>query len=228
LRKVVAAAGTARASGRPGHTSTMIEGHLGSDTVEPVVHSWGEQLDYCWLMAGISASGRDELAGVAVPTLASIRATPFRTEIEAEWANMLAHQLPDLPAFDGFWNALSDLFGWLDSSVAVPALNSATDSTVDPAWSAPRTMVSWRTGAPIELVRFGGANRLKVVIDYRAEQGRQGRRLVEPYALRRSRDGSLLLFVVNDRGQLRSYRADRIAGVSVTRQPFTPRFRVEF
>ena len=44
----------------------------------------------------------------------------------------------------------------------------------------------------------------------------------------KSSNVNLVLFVVNDRGQLRSYRVDRIAGVSVTREPFTPRFVIEF
>jgi hypothetical protein len=42
-----------------------------------------------------------------------------------------------------------------------------------------------------------------------------------------TRDGNLLLFVVNDRGQLRSYRVDRIA-VRVLDTPFQPRYIVEF
>ncbi|MBI3686938.1 MAG: WYL domain-containing protein [Actinobacteria bacterium] len=89
-------------------------------------------------------------------------------------------------------------------------------------------MTSWRSGAPLELIRFAGANRLKVEIDYRAEWGRQGPRVVEPYALRRTRDGNLVLFVVNDDGDLRSYRTDRIARVSVTRRTFQPRYIIEF
>ncbi|MCY4088458.1 MAG: WYL domain-containing protein [Actinomycetia bacterium] len=89
-------------------------------------------------------------------------------------------------------------------------------------------MASWRQGAPLELVRFAGANRLKIEIDYRAEEGRWRPRVVEPYALRMTRDGNLLLFVVNDRGQLRSYRVDRIAGVRVLDTPYRPRYIVEF
>jgi predicted DNA-binding transcriptional regulator YafY len=77
-------------------------------------------------------------------------------------------------------------------------------------------------------VRYAGANRLKVEIDYRPEQGRVGPRLVEPYSLRRTRDGNIVLFVVNDRGLLRTYRVDRIAAVRPTTQTFTPRYRVEF
>ena len=42
------------------------------------------------------------------------------------------------------------------------------------------------------------------------------------------RNGHLLLFAVNDRGQLRSYRVDRIAGVRILEEPFVPRYLVEF
>jgi hypothetical protein len=166
--------------------------------------------------------------GVPPPDLATIHASPFRTEIQAEWGNMLAHQLPALPPFEQFWNGLEELFGWLEQTVVLPTLARAELGQLDPEWRAPRSMTSWRSGAPIELIRFAGANRLKVAIDYRAEQGRRGPRVVEPYSLRRTLDGNLVLFVVNDRGYLRSYRVDSIAGVSVTRESFVPRFFVEF
>lgn len=175
-----------------------------------------------------SLARKCEFVGIASPDLASIRATPFRIEVESEWANMLDHQLPGLPPFDKFWVALDEVFGWLDQSVPVPDLPRAEVGALDPGWRAPRSMTSWRTGAPLELVRFAGANRLKAEIDYRAEQGRRGRRVVEPYALRRTRAGNVVLVVVNDYGQLRSYRTDRISGVSVTRESFVPRYRMEF
>ena len=81
---------------------------------------------------------------------------------------------------------------------------------------------------PLELIRYAGANRLRVEIDYRADSGRRGPRVVEPYSLRRTKDGNLLLFVVNDRGQLRAYRLDRIVAVRPTDQSFRPQFLVEF
>lgn len=169
-------------------------------------------------------------AGIDVPGLDTIRATPFRAEIEAEWANMLGHQLPFLPFFDSFWNTLDEVFEWLGGVVAVPALGPIPGSLDDSDWRPARYMTTWRQGAPLELIRFAGANRLKVVIDYVPERGRGrvGPRLVEPYSLRRSRQGHLLLYVINDHGQMRSYRVDRIRGVSIEPATFTPRFRVEF
>lgn len=170
-------------------------------------------------------------AEVDVPDLAAIHASPFRAEIETEWEHMLGHQLPDpLVPFDEFWAALDGVFAWLKGEVLAPVLLRAElpQDDLDSAWVAPRAMTSWRTSAPLELVRYAGANRLKVELDYRAKDGRHGPRIVEPYSLRRTKDGFILLFVVNDRGKLRAYRADRIAAVRPTNQTFNPRYLVEF
>ena len=61
-------------------------------------------------------------AGIDTPTLATIRSTPFKDEIETEWSNMLGHQLPSLPSFDDFWSQLDDVFAWLDGSQPLPQL----------------------------------------------------------------------------------------------------------
>jgi hypothetical protein len=170
-----------------------------------------------------------ERAEIDVPSLDTIRSSPFRQEIETEWQNMLGHQLPQpLPPFADFWSALDDVFRWLDSTLQTATLPRASLGDVDPAWQIPQAMNSWRRGVPLELLRYAGANRLKVDIDYRAENGRRGPRRVEPYSLRRTKDRNLVLFVVNDRRQLRSYRVDRIASIKPTIEPFTPTYLVEF
>lgn len=169
-----------------------------------------------------------EYVGIETPTLQTIRSTPFRAEIESEWANMLGHQLPFLPAFEGFWDELDSVFEWLEGRIAVPVLEPIRYPDEVSETRPARYMTTWNTGAPLELIRFAGANRLKVVVDYRPERGRAGPRVVEPYSLRWTRDGNLLLYVVNDHGQLRSYRVDRIHGASIEPQTFDPRFFVEF
>jgi hypothetical protein len=80
-------------------------------------------------------------------------------------------------------------------------------------------------GVPLELIRYAGANRLKVEIDYRPAEGYPGRRLVEPYELRRTRAGNLVLLIVNGQGETRT---DRIAAARPTNRPFTPRYIVAF
>jgi predicted nucleotidyltransferase component of viral defense system len=162
-------------------------------------------------------------AGVPVPDAAAVRASPFRAELDQEWENMLAHQLPHLPDVDGYWAALDEMFDWIRGAPR-PALTRAEFKRgLDPDWRPPRSISSWGGGRPLDRIRFAGSNRLMVEIDYRAEEGRRGWRRVEPYAFRRTSEGHVVLFVVNDRGQLRSYRTDRIRDVRITDQTFIPR-----
>jgi predicted nucleotidyltransferase component of viral defense system len=167
---------------------------------------------------------------IAVPNADSIRNSQYAHEIEQEWQNMLGHQLPrPLPPFASFWDALDPFFAWLSGAPTTAELPRATTrEKLDPDWTPPRAITSWRRGVPLETIRYAGANRLKVELDYRPEQGRSGPRLVEPYALRRTSEGNLLLMLINDHGQLRSYRVDRIAGVRPTNQVFRPQYNVEF
>lgn len=170
-----------------------------------------------------------EHVGIGVPDVEAIRSSPYAEELEQEWENMLGHQLPrPLPPFESFWDALGPFFAWLDGAAPRMLPRAELGRNLDPNWAPPRAITSWRRGVPLETIRYAGANRLKIEVDYRAEQGRSGPRIVEPYSLRRTNDGNLLLFVVNDHEELRSYRVDRIAGVRPTATPFVPRFTVEF
>jgi predicted nucleotidyltransferase component of viral defense system len=167
--------------------------------------------------------------GIEVPNADSIRASPHAQEIEREWESMLGHQLPrPLPPFVMFWDALDDVFAWLAGRRSRVLNRAPHDGVLDSSWRPPRAIASWRRGVQLEPIRYAGANRLKIEIDYRAEQGRHGPRLVEPYELRRTEDGNLVLLVVNDRGQPRTYRVDRIAAVRPTDKPFTPKYVVAF
>lgn len=177
----------------------------------------------------LSALGEKcRFAGVDVPDAVAIRGSPFRDELDQEWENMLDHQLPHLPPVDDYWAALDEFFEWLAGAPRAVLPRAELRRRIDPAWTPPRSMAAWRSRSPIELIRFAGANRLLIAIDYRAEEGRSGPRVVEPYSFRNTLDGHLLLYVVNDRGHLRSYRVDRVAGVRVLDRSFRPSYAVEF
>ena len=173
--------------------------------------------------------------GIAVPTLQSIRESPLVAELQVSWGQMLAHQLLVLPSFESFWNELPDVFSWLyeiKPRAQLSAVPVAAREPVDIAWHPPAMVTSWRSSgisAPLEIVRFAAANRLCVALDYQNERGQRDVRIIEPYSLRRSRAGNLLLMAVQaDTGEIRSYRADRIAGATATQQSFTPRYLIEF
>jgi hypothetical protein len=148
---------------------------------------------------------------------------------------MLVHQLPALPSFESFWDELPDVFAWLYEAMPRAQLSAVPVSArepVDVAWRPPAMATSWRTlgvSAPLEIVRFAAANRLCVALDYQNEQGRRDVRMIEPYSLRRSIAGNLLLMAVKAAtGEIRSYRADRIVGATATQQSFIPKYIIEF
>jgi hypothetical protein len=163
--------------------------------------------------------------GIAVPTRASLEEGALLAQLRVDWAAMLAHQLPQLPEVDVFLDQLDDVFDWLGG--ARSAVASAVPVAAGEIAVTPRAVRRWRAGAPVELLRFAGANRLRVEIDYQAEGGRWGWHSAEPYALRRSSDGQLLVFAINDQGEPRTYCLDRVREIRVTGIPFVPRYRVE-
>ena len=162
--------------------------------------------------------------GIGIPTFAALAARQERAELEAEWKNMLAHQLPALPPFAQFWGELPQAFAWIEADAETPVLAAAgSGAGVDTAWRAPAMAIAWGYSMPLEAVRFAGANRLCVQLLYS-----QKRRLVEPYSLRRTKDHNLVLYAYErDSDQVKAFRVDRIEGIDVTNTPFVPRYAVE-
>ena len=82
---------------------------------------------------------------------------------------------------------------------------------------------AWHAAIPLEIIRFAAANRLCVDLTYEST-----RRLIEPYSLRRTQDGNLLLYAVkHETGEPRSYRVDRIQDAKATQVSFMPRYLIE-
>jgi hypothetical protein len=166
-----------------------------------------------------------QFKGIPFPTMAALEHGIGRVELEAEWESMLGHQLPALPPFAQFWEALPAVFEWLhgrSEKAARTALQIAT-ANVDEAWRPPAMSHAWGMSAPLEIIRFAAANRLCVDLQYQGSH-----RVIEPYSLRRTRDNNLLLYAVkHDTGEPRSYRVDRIQSATATMTPFVARHLVE-
>lgn len=174
--------------------------------------------------------GKCKSKGVAFPTYDGIMNSSVYPELESEWENMLAHQLPNLPPHDLYVKAMKEFFDWLEERVAPEILPSVPAATgEDVSWTPPVTVFAWGQGIPLEPVRFAGANYLCVEIDYRKANGQRVQRTVEPYSLRRTMDGNIILHAYDqDRRDHRSFRVDRLMAVNVTQIPFKPRYQVEF
>lgn len=172
---------------------------------------------------------KSEYVGIPTPTLEIIQTEENYQGISERWENMLGHQLPPpLISLDVFWNKLPQIFDWLEGRPQVPALKPAEMKGDQSVILNPTSINFARIGFDITLLRYCAFNRLKVDLDYEAVNGEVGWRRVEPYSLRRSQDGNVLLYLVNQEGSLRSYRIDRIRSIRASSVPFVPRYQVEF
>ena len=162
--------------------------------------------------------------GIPVPTIESLLREDAKIKLAAEWEDMLAHQLPVLPDLEQFWNEIPNVFRWLHGEVERPSLGSAPIiGSLDNTWQPPAMVHAWHANVPLESVRFAAANRLCVNLRYLNSW-----RLIEPYSLRRSMDGNLLLCAVkHETGESRTYRVDQIQGIEVSKTTFNPRYHIE-
>ena len=164
-----------------------------------------------------------EFKGIDVPTLDFLES--HRADLEGAWATMLAHQLPELPPVESFWNELPAFLAWLEGGAApqLPAAYVSAPGEETIRVSTLRLPLTGTAQSYLEVIRFAASNRLCVELDYQGSNRR-----IEPYSLRRTRDGNIILHAHNiDKNEHRSYRVDRIRGARVTGQTFTPRFEVE-
>lgn len=162
---------------------------------------------------------------IAVPTAADFVDSTLLAELTADWASMLGHQLPALPPVASFLSELPALFGWLEGTIVFDELPPPTYAAdEDENWSPPATVQTWHAGVPLEAVRFAATNHLLVELRYQGSS-----RLIEPYSLRQSRAGRLLLHAERADGTgHRTYGVDTIEAIRVTTTPFRPRMPIEF
>lgn len=162
---------------------------------------------------------------IPVPTFELLKGHAKLHELESEWENMLAHQLPLLPPREQFWEELPNLFKWLhgdNSKIVKESFPIPSEEKVDLSWRPPSMIQPWNRKVPLELIRYAGANHLCIELFYGNKK-----RLIEPYELKQTKDGNLLLVAIKHvTGEIRSYRVDRIQGIEVTRVSFVPKYLI--
>jgi predicted nucleotidyltransferase component of viral defense system len=167
--------------------------------------------------------------GIPLPTVAALGAV--REELAGDWPVMLGHQLPALPPLDHFWAELPAVFSWIEGGKKPPmpaAYPLAPGDVLIRERVGGLSIPGVTSTAPLEAIRFAAASRLCVELDYTDESGHRAVRIIEPYSLRRTEAGDILLHAerADGRGH-RSYRADRINHARPTSQSFSPRYAVE-
>ncbi len=165
---------------------------------------------------------------IAIPSLADL--APHRANLDASWQNMLAHQLPALLPVESFWNELPAFFAWLEGGAdpnMPPAFAVGSDETVLRDRFL-KLSVTASVSSCIEVIRFAAFNRHCVELDYRDENGRRTTKIIEPYSLRQTTAGAILLYVYDvEKNVDNTVHIDRIGGVRVTSKTFIPRYEIE-
>lgn len=163
--------------------------------------------------------------GIATPSsdalVAQVRGS---TELEADWKEMLAHQLPALPPLDGIRSRVVASLVWIDESVvSAPTAPPVFPASPDQQIVAPAGGTFWGSAGPLELVRFAGSNRLMITFSYHGKP-----RTAEPYSLRRAGTGNLLLYAWEEEdGHVKAFKVPEMSGLAVTETTFVPRYLVE-
>ena len=163
-----------------------------------------------------------EFKSMQVPDPASLQ--PFREEMESDWEVMLGHQLPAVPPIESFWSAIPEFFTWLHGSIASSSPMGIPIGPDEEVVSASSTGQALDMDvAALERLRFAAANRLCVDLGYQGDVQR-----VEPYSLRRTRGGDVVLYVCEaDSSAYRGYPTSGISEVEITRLPFAPKYANE-
>jgi hypothetical protein len=106
------------------------------------------------------------------------------------WADMLGHQLPVLPPLNDFWDALPEIFAWITGAAEIPqrALIHPVAGEIPVRARVLPAGVPLRSRSTLEMIRFAAANHLCVDLTYDGSVRR-----IEPYSLRQSLEGNLVL-----------------------------------
>lgn len=166
-----------------------------------------------------------EFKGLDIPKEGDLDAR--RQNFELLWESTLAHQLPFLPPFDSFWNELPNFLRWLAGGETRATEEARITEEGEAVANTGRRAVDVSLGkaarSHLEMVRFAAANRLSVELDYDGSTSR-----VEPYSLRRSENGDVILHAWDiGRGERRGYRIDGIKAARPTERVFSPRYEIE-
>jgi predicted nucleotidyltransferase component of viral defense system len=161
---------------------------------------------------------------ITFPTLDDLDS--HKSQCATGWKDQLSHQLQTLPPFDSFWSELPAFFSWLEHPDRIPA-------TILPAIAALQEGEVIATGTPhhsmLDRVRFAAVNRLRVEMVYRNESGQQTTCLIEPYSLRITAEGNLVMYAVElSTAEVHSFRTDRFISAKIVEQAFLPRYSIDF
>ena len=153
---------------------------------------------------------------IDVPNFETIRDHEKIDELEPQWANMLKHQLPQLPSMESFWNDLEPFFEWLKGNIQEKKLTfvSGQDETV---FHLGRISSANSVNSMLYRIQFAAANRVCIELFYSNKL-----RTIEPISFRQAKNGDRVFYgFEREKNQIKSFSLEKIQSVDVTNIPYT-------
>lgn len=153
---------------------------------------------------------------IPVPTYLSIKNHEKLEELNAQWHNMLAHQLPALPPLDSFWSDLEPFFEWIEDNLQEQELVSSSEMDGE-IFQPGRIANAFSINSIIHKIQFAAANRVCVALTYNGKI-----RIVEPLSFRQAKSGNKLFYgFERDSQSLKAFTLLKIQGVTVTNSSYS-------
>ncbi len=160
---------------------------------------------------------------MSIPTFEYIENHEKLDELEAQWDNMLAHQLPSLPPMESFWADLEPFFAWLDGQLEVEKLVPAGIISGD-IFQVGRAGYFTSDISGLNKIQFAAANRVCIKLRYNNKL-----RTVEPLSFRINTSTGNRLFYGHERdsGHPKAYSISKIQSIEITNIPYMEKYPVE-
>ncbi len=124
---------------------------------------------------------------IPIPTYYSIENHQKLEELNSQWHNMLAHQLPVLPTLDSFWMDLEPFFDWIEGNLAQQQMKLFKSD--GESFQQGRIVSALSINTVIQKIQFAAANRVCIEFNYHNKL-----RTLEPLSFRKTSDGNQLLY----------------------------------
>ncbi len=159
---------------------------------------------------------------ISVPTYQHIIEHEKIDELEPQWANMLAHQLPSLPPIESFLGDLRPFFDWLDSQLLEDTMEVYGKSD-EVLFQPGRVASAYTVDGILQKIQFAAANRLCINLQYSDKF-----RTVEPLSFRTAKSGNKLFYgYERDAEHAKAYSLSKVQSVEVTSLPYNEKYPVE-
>lgn len=160
---------------------------------------------------------------MSIPTFEYIENHEKLDELEAQWDNMLAHQLPSLPPMESFWADLEPFFDWLNGQLEVEKLVPAGIISGD-IFQVGRAGYFTSDISGLNKIQFAAANRVCIKLRYNNKL-----RTVEPLSFRINTSTGNRLFYGHERdsGHPKAYSISKIQSIEITNIPYMEKYPVE-